>query len=521
MKIWKLALMVMMVVLTMTCASLGFGAVSPEEAAKLGTTLNGVGAEMAGNREGTIPAYTGGLTKPPANFKPGSGMRPDPFAAEKPLFSIDAQNMSRYADKLTDGTRALMKRISTFHIDVYKTHRTVAYPENVLKNTAKNAVKATTYNDGLSLKGAHGGYPFPIPNDGCEAMWNHQVRFLGRATETQYTSWLVDYSGKLLLLEQVSQWNEWPYYDEDQKRYDSNLYYKVRNLWRAPRQKAGEIAVYLNPLNMHEKGRVTYLYLPGQQRVKLGPEIAFDNGTGGTVSNYVVYEISVFTGSMERYHWRLIGKKEFYVPYNAYRAVYTSKKEDLYGPKHLNPDRVRWELHRMWVVEATLRPGERHIYPRRTFYIDEDSWAALAGENYDASGNIYMVNFVYQAPSYDVPAPNASFTTAYNFSNGSYSGNVWLGEGGYQRQGKVAPERDWTPAGIASIGIRSEKTAFIPDTGFKPAGNESKKEETLPSWLGIEAGSSLAKLVKLVAILGVIAIIGIGVRRYYWRRWTR
>ncbi len=508
--------MMIVMALTMISVSLSFGAISSEEAAKLGATLNGVGAEMRGNPEGTIPPYTGGLTKPPANFMPGSGVRPDPFADEKPLFSINAQNMNRYADKLTPGTKALLNRFQSFRIDVYKTHRTVAYPESVLKSTAKNAVKATTFNGGLSLKGAHGGYPFPIPKDGYEAMWNHQVRFLGRTAEAKYTSWLIDYSGALLLLEQVSRWHEWPYYDEDRKNSDSSLYDKVRTLTMAPGSKAGQIAAQINPLNLSEKDPVSYSYLPGQRRVKREPNIAFDSKPDGNYSNYCVDEASIFNGSMKRYNWKLIGKKEIYVPYNAYRAVYTSKRENLYGARHLNPDVVRWELHRMWVVEATLRTGQRHIYPRRTFYIDEDSWTVLTGENYDAQGNIYIVHFAYQAPNYDVPAPNASFTTAYNFNNGSYSGSEWLGEGGYLREGKVAPESDWTPEGIVSIGNRSGQTTFMPDNGLNRAAKALKTEEETPSWLESKAG-----LIKPVFIFGIICLIGIGVRRHYWKRGPR
>jgi len=186
---------VMMLILVMIWAPHGFAAVSLEEAAKLGTTLTLFGAEMAGNKDGTIPAYTGGLTRPPASYKLGSGIRTDPFAGETPLFSINAQNMSQYDDKLTEGTKAIMKRFPTFRIDVYKTHRTVAYPDFVIRNTAKNAVKAMTANDGLSVGGARAGIPFPIPKDGHEVMWNHLLSYKGRATRVQFDAYLVDQVG--------------------------------------------------------------------------------------------------------------------------------------------------------------------------------------------------------------------------------------------------------------------------------------------------------------------------------------
>ena len=454
MKIWKFSLLVTALMLVMIWAPFTFGAVSPEEAAKLGTTLTPFGAEMAGNKDGTIPPYTGGLTKPPASYKMGSGVYTDPFAGEKPLFSINAQNMAQYADKLTEGTKALMKKFPTYRIDVYKTHRTVAYPEYVLKNTAKNAVKTKTYNGGLSVKDAHAGIPFPIPKDGFETMWNHQVRFLGRSTEKNSSFWYMDSSGRLIFTSRIIQFEEYPYYDEDQTKSDAHVYYKNRSFWTAPARKAGEAAIVIDPLNMYEKGRIAYQYLPGQRRVKLAPEIGFDTPDSQGGGNSTWDENYIFNGSMERYDWKLVGKKEIYIPYNDYRACYTVKKEELFGTKHLNPDVVRWELHRMWIVEATLKPGKRHIYPKRTFYLDEDSWAALASDAYDAHGNIFKVNLCPQVPRYDEPAPCSSTAVSYNMVTNCYLLICWTGEGGYLRKTKPAPASSWTPASIAGQGVR-------------------------------------------------------------------
>jgi hypothetical protein len=453
MKTRKSIMVAMAVMLVMTWASFAFGAASPEEAAKLGTTLTGVGAEMAGNKEGTIPPYTGGLTKPPANYVPGSGRYPDPFAAEKPLFSINAQNMAQYADKLSEGTMALMKRYSTFRVDVYKTHRTVAYPDDVIKNTAKIALKAKTANNGLSLRDARAGFPFPIPKDGYEAMWNHLVRFMGRATDTKVTGYLVDASGRRALCQECLEWDEFPYYDEDTTRSDANYFWKAKVFWSGPPRKAGEVAMLMDPINIGEKSRIVYQYLPGQRRVKLAPEIAFDTPNSGTAGNNTYDEVWQFNGSMERYNFKIVGKKELYIPYNAYKAVYWAKKEDLFGPRHLNPDLVRWELHRVWVVEGNLKPDKRHIYHKRLLYIDEDTWNALVGENFDAHGNLFKVNYNFQAPSYDIPAPWAFFLTSYNMVSGSYVSDLWPGEG-FVRYVKPHPEKDWTPGSLAGSGVR-------------------------------------------------------------------
>lgn len=446
-------MMVMTVMLALTWVPVAFGAVSPEEAAKLGSTLTGVGAEMAGNKEGTIPPYTGGLTKPPASFKPGSGVYTDPFAGEKSIFSINAQNMAQYADKLTEGTKALMKRFPAYRIDIYKTHRTVAFPDFVIKNTAKNALTAVTYNGGLSLKGAHAGVPFPIPKDGYEVMWNHLTRFHGQATERRAWGYFVDANGRMVLTGYTISWEESPYYDEDIARA-GDTYWKIKAINIAPPRRVGENAMMIDALNPYEKKRIAYQYLPGQRRVKLAPEIGFDTPNAYTAGNNSYDESWLFCGSMERYNMKLIGKKEFYIPYNAYKLAFTGKKEEVFGPKFLNPDFIRWELHRMWVVEATLKPNFRHIYPKRRLYIDEDSWAALANENYDAAGKLYKVNFSYQAPYYDVPAPSGDFCVFHNMSAGTYMGELWMGEGGYVRQVKMAPAREWAPGSLAGTGVR-------------------------------------------------------------------
>ena len=455
MREWKLLMASMTLMLVMTWVPFSFAAVSPDEAAKLGTTLTGIGAEMAGNADGTIPPYTGGLTTPPANFVPGSGIYPDPFAAEKPLFSVNAQNMAQYADKLSEGTKAIMKKHSTFRIDVYKTHRTVVLPDNVLKNTAKNALKATTYNGGLSVKGARAGIPFPIPKTGYEVMWNHLLRYSGRAIEIKMRSFLRDVN-RLTVSGGMTIWEENPYYDEDTTRADANIFWKFRCLYDFPPRKAGEAFIIFDPVNMYEKGRVAYQYLPGQRRVKLAPELGFDTPNSNVSGLSTFDESYCFNGSMERYDFKLIGKKEVYIPYNAYRAKFQGTSEQIFGPKHLNPDFLRWELHRVWVVEATLKPGKRHIYPKRRLYIDEDSWIAHLAENYDAKGFLQMFDWIASVQLYDAYIPEAHFNGAYNLIADTYMVESWAGasEGGYNRPAKVRPERDWTPASLAGQGIR-------------------------------------------------------------------
>jgi hypothetical protein len=426
-------------------------AVTPEEAKALGTTLTSVGAEKAANKDGTIPAYTGGMTTPPAGYKAGDGLRPDPFAADKVKVAIDAKSMAPYADKLTEGTKALMQKYPSFRIDVYPTHRSVAFPKYVTDNTEKDATRAKTTNNGLSIEGAHAGFPFPIPKTGNEAMWNHLVRFNGPAYEAKYRNLNVDANGHTALATEGQSVQEYPFWDPAKT---SETYWRLKLSYTAPARRAGEALLLVDPLDIGTKDRRAWAYLPGQRRVKVAPDLSFDTPNPGTAGATTFDDTFMFNGSMDRFDFKLVGKKEMFVPYNDYKAVYGSKQDDLLKPNHLNPDLVRWELHRVWVVDATLKQGKRHVYSKRTFYLDEDSWAILASDQYDARGQLWRTGFAYMTPSYDVPAPYTDMFGHYDLVSRVYSLTGYIAETGGMRQVKALPEREWTADALAGAGIR-------------------------------------------------------------------
>jgi hypothetical protein len=427
-------------------------AVTPEEAQQLGSTLTAVGAEKAGNQAGTIPAYGGGLTSAPAGFKAGDGIRPDPFAGDKPRLVIDAKNIAEYADKLTEGTKALLQKYPSFRVDVYPTHRSVAFPKFVADNTAKCALAAKTGNEGRSMEGCHAGFPFPIPKTGYEAMWNHLVRFNGQAYQSKYRNLNVDASGRTTLATEGNSTQEYPFWDASKDAAET--YWRIKLMYTGPARRAGEGLLIVDPLDVGTKDRRAWSYLPGQRRVKVAPDLSHDTPNPGTAGGNTFDDIFIFNGSMERFDFKLVGKKEMFVPYNDYRAVYEARQEDLLKPNHLNPDLVRWELHRVWVVEATLREGKRHVYGKRVFYLDEDSWAALASDQYDARGQLYRAGFAYMAPSYDLPAPYTDMFGHYDLVAGIYSLTGFIAETGGLRHTQALSEREWSADALAGAGIR-------------------------------------------------------------------
>jgi hypothetical protein len=448
----KLSRKLLITALAATFAANVQSAITPDEAKALGTNLTQIGAEKAGNKDGTIPEYKGGNTTPPAAFKAGDGIRPNPFAGEKPRLTIDAKNMAQHADKLTEGTKALLQKHPTFRVDVYPTHRTVAFPKFVTDNTLKNATKAKTTNDGRSIEGAHAGFPFPIPKTGYEAMWNHLVRFNGQAYESKYRNLTVDANGRPTLATEGNSVQEYPFWDNS--KTSAETYWRIRLMYTGPARRAGEGLLIVDPLDIGTKDRRAWSYLPGQRRVKVAPDLAHDTPNPGTAGATTFDDIFIFNGSMDRFDFKLIGKKEMLVPYNAYTAVYQSKQDDLLKPNHLNPDLVRWELHRVWVVEATLREGKRHVYSKRVFYLDEDSWAALASDEYDARGQLYRVGLAYMAPSYDLPAPYTDMFGHYDLVARNYHLTGFIAETGGLRHTKPLADREWTADSLAGAGVR-------------------------------------------------------------------
>ncbi len=446
-----------MALATAVVLSLGITAslagVSAEEAARLGQDLTPVGAEKAGNADGTIPAWDGGLTTVAPGYQPG-GLRPDPFPGEKPRLSITAANAGEYGDNLSDGLKAMFAKYPDFRMDVYPTHRTAAFPAYVVENTKKNAVSAHTTNNGYSVEGAYGGIPFPIPATGAEAIWNHLLAWHGYASRAAFTTWVVNGGSKVLASASVSD-IQYPYYDPSQSHdqgTEDYMWMRVRNT--EPPFKAGEAILGRDPLDMFGKGRQAWQYLTGQRRVRKAPSIAYDTPDFVTSGVGNFDEVHVFQGQLDRYDWKLVGKNEMFIPYNNTRFL-AAEPEAVLGDHFLNPDMVRWEAHRVWVVEATLASGKRHVVTKRRFYLDEDTWTAHLVDQWDAQGRLWKLVFGLSFPAPDFPATVLRPYGQYNLIDGAYLANG-LPNGKTPQYTKMDPwpERYFTPSALAADGVR-------------------------------------------------------------------
>lgn len=433
-------------------AQTGYAAVSAEEAAKLKSTLTPLGAEKAGNKDGTIPAWDGGLTKPVPGPKQGD-IPIDLFPGEKPVLQITAKNAGQYADKLTEGTLALFKKFpDTFRIDVYPTHRTGAGPQYIYDNTFKNATRCKTKDKELSVEGCFGGIPFPIPKTGAEVMWNYVLRVEPEAYEFGFKNVVGSADGSRTLATRNDNYWNIPYlYKEGSVEKFDGTHTLQRMGATAPPIKAGEQFVShgstdaIHPLTVWQ-------YLVGQRRVRRAPTVGYD--TPDFVASGANYfdEVQGFWGGLDRFDWKLIGKKEMYVPYNNNRYVGT-KTDEYFVQHHVNPNKMRWELHRVWVVEATVAAGKRHAVPKRRYYMDEDNWVMTLMDGYDAEGKLWrtsqMTPFVVPA----LPAVMIKPVIVFNLQANTYSAVQFLGDE-YFRIVPRKPESFYTGEAAAADSAR-------------------------------------------------------------------
>ncbi len=393
----------------LTATTAAQAAVSAGEAAKLKSSLTPLGGEKAGNAAGTIPAWSGGLSKSPfPNYKPGEHL-PDPFASDKPVAVITAQNMNQYADKLAEGQKAMFRTYpQTFKMNVYPTRRTAAVPDWVEDNTFKCATAARVKDWGF--EGCVGGTPFPVlsgdnEEQAIQAIWNHVVRYRGGYLVRKASEVAVQRNGSYSLVTSQQE-VDFRYYDRNIKSMAqlNNVLFYYLSFTTAPARLAGGAVLVWETLDQRKQQRQAWGYNAGQRRVRQAPNLSYDTPIAASDGLRTADDTDIYNGAPDKYEWKLIGKKEIYIPYNNYKiGLPTTKYKDLLKTGHINPDYARYELHRVWVVEGSLKSGERHIYSKRRFYIDEDSWNIAVADQYDGRGDLWRVSMAYLKSYYDVP----------------------------------------------------------------------------------------------------------------------
>ncbi|MFC5699340.1 DUF1329 domain-containing protein [Pseudomonas sp. GCM10022186] len=422
---------------------------SAEEIARLGKDLTPTGAEKSGNASGSIPAWSGGLATPPAGFDASKGYV-DPFAGEKPLFTVSKANMAQYGDQLSPGYRALLERYPTYRMNVYPSHRTAALPATEYTQIAREAAQVDLANNGNGLVDyERTSVPFPIPKSGIEAIYNHLVRYRAGGYLYYPTEMVVQANGSFTPVRREvkavmasAMGNPEP----------NRLFYYLGKV-TSPESVAGGQTLIHEPLDQTRESRLAWVYNPGQRRVLRAPEVSYDSPVSTSDGLRTNDMIDLFSGAPDKYDWKLVGKREMLVPYNTYKLADRSLKYgQIVQANHLNQDLVRYEPHRVWVVEATLKPGERHIYAKRVFYLDEDSWGILAADLYDGRGELWRVQEAHSLQRYDVLSAIHVSEVAYDLQARRYVVYGLENEEKLTRFGIRATLKDFSPAALRRSG---------------------------------------------------------------------
>jgi hypothetical protein len=419
---------------------------SAADAGRLGKELTPVGAERAANRDGSIPEWTGGQRQAPRGFVQG-GPRVDPFGADKPAYVIDSGNVQKYEDRLSPGQVALIKSTPGYRMDVYPTRRSCAYNNEWYERTRANVGKAKL-NKGNLVDGVPGGVPFPIPVTGEQAIWNHLARWRPTYYTGEFAIYAPSRSGDFTPL--VQQYEGYYSWGDHQNKTIEALNNELINLFvtvAAPARSAGEMLLAKDYL---DRPSDYWLYSPGQRRVRRAPTYAHDNPQSYTDNLATVDQYAQFTGGIDRYNWKLVSKQELIVPYNNYKLIEKRKLKDVTLPKFINRDLVRYESHRVWKVEATVKDDARHIYPKRVFYIDEDTWTILVADMYDSQGKIWRVGETAMVNLYELPGCTAQGYWSYDLVAGRYMVDDFAQE---------SPEAVWS----VPVEKRTRPNAFTAD----------------------------------------------------------
>ncbi len=404
--------------------SIALGAVSQSEADRLGQDLTPVGAQQAANADGSIPAWTGGIKGFPRPA-PGEERHWEAYTKVIPdelLFTITAQNMDDYADQLSVGLKAMLKQYpDSFKIPVYKSVRSVFGKEDFYAATKKNALVAKLENDGESLVDAIYGIPFPIPKSGKEVMWNHKTRYRGVSTTRYNTQLAVQVNGSFTpykLREDVM----FAFSRDDASPADlENVMIYFLQLTTSPPRQAGQVLLVHETMDQVQEARRAWLYNPGQRRVRRAPNVAYDNPGNGSDGLRTNDQLDMFNGATDRYTWKVVGKKEMIIPYNAMKLMDDRLKyTDIAKAGHLDPQYLRYEKHRVWVIDSEVNDGTSHIYKRRTFYVDEDSWTAVLADIYDKRDELWRVQEYHQVTIPWTQSIGPAGGTVYDLQSGRY-----------------------------------------------------------------------------------------------------
>jgi hypothetical protein len=431
--------------------------VSIEKSLLLNSDLTPIGGTRAGNADGSIPVWTGGITEFPSGYQLGDH-HVDPYSDDNVLFTITAQNVEQYQTFLSPGQVKLFNTYpDTYKMHIYPTRRSASFPEHVYQATKINATKAELIDGGNGITNAAVGIPFPIPANGTEVIWNHLLRYRGetivrsggQASPTvngDYT--FIGFDDRMLL----------PYNtqgaDADELEA-SNILFKFKQIITEPARLSGLALLVYETMDQVKSPRQAWVYNTGSRRVRRAPNVAYDAPGTAADGLRTTDDFDMFNGAPNRYTWVLKGKQELFIPYNDYRLHSDALTyDDILHKGHINPEHIRYEKHRVWVVEANLREDTRHIYKKRVFYFDEDSWQVMVTDIYDNRDQLYRLGVGHGVNYYELPAQWTTLEVFHDFQSRRYIAMGLDNEAKMYNFDAGLKEKSFTPSALRREGIR-------------------------------------------------------------------
>ncbi|MEM7507816.1 MAG: DUF1329 domain-containing protein [Pseudomonadota bacterium] len=430
-------------------ASIALSGASAADMSRLGADLTPVGAEKAGNADGSIPAWTGGID---VSTSTGSQLK-NPFSGDQVILKIDQSNVDQHAGRLSAGQVAMIKRYPDYFIPVYQTRRTFANPQQAYDHVKAEAGRIELVGGGQGITGLDKSpVAFPFPETGVEVLWNHITRYRDAGFARTYMQAPVQSNGAYTLqrLRDTTIFRPRLSGGSD----NENMLLKFMQEILAPARLEGNVLLVHDYIDQVKDPRAAWVYNAGQRRVRRAPNIAYDGPGTAAEGMRTTDDFDMFNGSPDKYDWKLVGKREMYLPANNFALADPGLSyEELLGEKHINQEHTRYELRRAWVIEGTLKSDERHIYGKRTYYVDEDSWFISLGDLYDSRGELWRVREAFSGIESNAKVLLPLGEPVYDLQAGRYLALSFLSEENPQFTFDVdLDDGDFTPSALRRRG---------------------------------------------------------------------